>query len=282
MTWPTESSITTGDGLQLRTFRWLPKEAPRALVFIVHGYGEHSGRYAWAAEQLVSRGYAAFAIDHRSHGKSGGEPRAYIDSIPQVVADLKQFVDQVSAEFPHIRRFMLGHSMGGLIAWSYTVRHQDTLSGLISSGAAIDADANVSPAVAAIGELLAKIAPKMPFLDLAPMAELAANPDVAPAFEADPLTYKGKMRIGIGIAISHEARYIKKRLGEVMIPVLILHGELDKIVNPSGSKRAFEAVGSAQRTHLVYEGMRHEILNERERDIVMSDILGFINGLAEK
>jgi alpha-beta hydrolase superfamily lysophospholipase len=133
--------------------------------------------------------------------------------------------------------------------------------------------------LAAAGDILARVIPEVPFLDLAPREELATNPEVGPAFERDPLTYKGKMRIGIGAAINREAKYVKTRLHEVSIPVLILHGELDKIISPTGSQRAFDTVRSVHKTHRVYPGLRHEILNERERDIVMADILAFIDGM---
>jgi len=268
--------LTTSDGLKLHTVRWVPQE-PKASVIIVHGLGEHSGRYVPMAEALIARGYAVFALDHRSHGRSEGEPRSFILPLEWAVADLQQYVDRVRAEFPALPVFMIGHSMGGLIAWSYTIRFGETLSGLVSSGAAIDADANVSPLLITVGEVLTSIIPKVPFVDGAPISELAYNPEIAPAFRADPLNYKGKLRIGFGTAINREAKFVKARLHEVRLPVLILHGADDRIVNPSGSQRAYDSVRSADKTLHLFPKMKHEIFNENDRAQVFALMLDWLD-----
>ena len=101
---------------------------------IAHGAGEHSGRYAHVAARLVSEGYAVYAIEHRGHGRSGG-PRALIDRMAYAVADLDALVAIAAGRHPGSQVFLLGHSMGATISLSYTLAHQDRLSGLILSGA---------------------------------------------------------------------------------------------------------------------------------------------------
>lgn len=269
-------TFKTSDNLTLHTARWLP-DSPRAAVILVHGYGEHSGRYEHVAQALAANGYAVFALDHRAHGKSEGTPRALIQSIDTVVADLKQYVDAVSAEFPHLRRFMLGHSMGGLITWGFIVRHQEDLSGAVISGAPVDADANVSPLLVTFANLVNRVSPAIALIDLTPLDELSHNPQNKEQFAADPLNYHGKLPIGTGVAINEEAKYVRTKLPEVTLPVLLLYGEDDMIVNPSGSHTAYELIASPDKTKKGYSAMKHEIMNELEKATVIADIIAWLD-----
>ena len=275
----TTGSITAQDGIRLHTVSWIP-DSPRAGVVLAHGYGEHSGRYTHVAEALAGRGYAVFAIDHRAHGRSGGEPRALMPPFDIITADLDQFVRGVKAQHTLPRWFILGHSMGGLITWGYAVRHPDVFDGLISSGAAINADANVPAALVTIANLLDRVAPALALVDAAPLAELASNPEIAPAFAADPLNYKGKMRVRTGVSINNEAKFVRSHLHEVTRPALLLYGEDDRIVNPSGSKLAYEQIRSTDKRIIGYPGMKHEIMNERDRAVVLNDILAWLDAHA--
>ncbi|MBE2184760.1 MAG: alpha/beta hydrolase [Anaerolineae bacterium] len=269
-------TFKTSDNLSLHTARWIP-DSPRAAIILVHGYGEHSGRYQHVARALVDRGYAVFALDHRAHGKSEGTPRALVRSIATVVADLKKYVEAVSAEFPHLPRFMLGHSMGGLITWGYIVRHSGDLSAAVISGAPVNADANVSPLLLGFANLANKISPALALVDLTPLVELSHNPQNQEQFAADPLNYHGKLPVGTGVAINEEARFVRSQLPEVTLPALIIYGEDDKIVNPSGSHTAYELIASADKTEKGYPAMKHEILNEIENAVVINDIINWLD-----
>lgn len=274
------STFKTADNLALHTARWMP-ESPRAAIILVHGYGEHSGRYEHIAQALAASGYAVFALDHRAHGKSEGTPRALIRSIAAVVADLKKYVDAITAEFPHLPRLMLGHSMGGLITWGYIVRHGSDLSGAIISGAPVNADANVSPLLIGFANLANKISPALALVDLTPLGELSHNPQNQEQFAADPLNYHGKLPVGTGVAINSEAKFVRSKLPEVTLPVLIIYGEDDKIVNPSGSTAAYALIASSDKTIKGYPAMKHEIMNELENDVVIKDIIQWLDAHVE-
>lgn len=121
--------MTTLDGLKLYVKEW-PVENPKAAVVLVHGYGEHIGRYEYVAAALNRAGYTVSGADHRLHGRSEGFPRAYVTEIDQLVDDLKLVWDKAKAKHPDKPTFMLGHSMGGLVATCFALRHQDEMQGL--------------------------------------------------------------------------------------------------------------------------------------------------------
>ncbi len=272
---PTNNCFTA-DGLTLYTKTAVPEGDPRAVVLVVHGYGEHSGRYQHVIERLVSSGYAAAALDHRGHGKSEGE-RAYCETMDQFVDDLKVYFDQIRTAQPGKKIFVLGHSMGGLISLAFTERYQREIAGLIVSGAPVIADANVSPLLVLVGKVLNRVAPKLHLLDTGKPGILSSDPQVDIDWENDPLTNKKPMRVRLGVELNRMAGEVRKHLGDLQLPVLILCGVDDQLVNPAGSQLAYEQVASVDKTLKRYTGMRHEILNEVDKEIVLSDIVDWLN-----
>lgn len=269
----------SSDGLKIMTEHWLPKDH-KALVVLVHGYGEHSGRYRHVVKALTTAGYAVFTLDHRGHGQSEGV-RAYFDSFDQPVNDLKDYVDSIRTDHENDTMFILGHSMGALITLAYTLRNPDNVAGIVVSGAPVNADANVSPALVTLGNILTKIIPKQPFVKLVPLDTLSRDPAVVRAFERDPLTYKGNMRIRMGTALNDTAKWVRERLEELKLPMLIVYGEEDKLVNPSGSRLIYEKASATDKTIRSYPNLRHEIMNEPERDTVIADIVAWLDGHVE-
>src|SRR5690606_29357733 len=270
----------SSDGLKIMTEHWLPKEY-KAIVVVVHGYGEHSGRYRHVIRALTDAGYAVFTLDHRGHGQSEGL-RAYFDSFDQPVNDLRDYINNIREDHDEERLFILGHSMGALITLAYTLRYPEGLAGIIVSAPPVNADANVSPALVRLGNILTKVIPKQPFVKLVPLETLSRDPDVIRAFEKDPLTYKGNMRVRMGTALNDTAKWVRERLEELKLPMLVLYGEDDKLVNPSGSQLLYEKAASADKTLKSYPELRHEILNEPEREIVIADIIAWLDARAEK
>jgi alpha-beta hydrolase superfamily lysophospholipase len=255
----------------LHTESWLPNAAPKALLLLVHGYGEHLGRYRHVAAYFVGKGYAVSAIDHRGHGQSEGL-RAYAERFDQFVSDLHRYVQQIKSAHAGLPLFMLGHSMGALITLAYTAQHQAELTGVIVSGSPVNADANVSPLLVAVGNVLTNVIPKVPFLSFGSMDILSRDPAVVRAFEADPLTWKQPMRIRLGTEINHTAGRVRAALPSFRVPMLILHGADDQMVAPSGSQVAHDTTGSPDKTLKLYAGLRHEIMNEPEQGQVFADI----------
>jgi acylglycerol lipase len=269
----------SSDGLKIMTEHWLPKDH-KAIVMVVHGYGEHSGRYRHVIRALTDANYAVFTLDHRGHGQSEGL-RAYFDSFDQPVNDLKDYIYSIRADHDE-NVFILGHSMGGLITLAYALRYPLGLAGIVVSAPPVNADANVSPALVKLGSVLTKIIPKQPLVKLVPLETLSRDPAVIRAFERDPLTYKGNMRVRMGTAMNDTAKWVREHLEELKLPLLVVYGEDDKLVNPSGSQLVHEKATSEDKTIKAYPELRHEIMNEPERDTVIGDIIAWLDGHLEK
>lgn len=266
----------TNDGLNLFTAHALPAGEAKAVVLLVHGYGEHSGRYEHVVAHLVRGGYAVYTLDHRGHGRSEGV-RAYCDTMDQFVDDLKLYFDQIKAAQPGKKIFVVGHSMGALISLGFTRRYQAEIAALVISGAPVNADANVAPAMIALGKALTRIVPKMHLLPMSEAGILSRDPEIDRAWDADPLTNKKPMRVRLGVEINKMARDVRDHLADLRLPILILHGADDKLVNPSGSQLAYDRASSTDKTLRFYPGMRHEIMNEIGKETVLDEIVDWLD-----
>ena len=263
-----EGHFQGAGGLRIHRRSWLPDGTPKAAVVLAHGGAEHSGRYAWVAEQLTGAGYAVHALDHRGHGRSEG-PRGYVDRFANAVADLDQVV--LEAEQPV---FLLGHSMGGCLALLYAIDHQDRLQGLILSAPLASLDGVAKP-LRITARLLEKVAPK------AGVHQVDANgvstdPEVVRAYENDPLVYRGKLSARTVVEIDDAVTAIAERVDRITIPLLVLSSPGDTIVEPAGAERVHAGAGSADKTFHRYDGFAHELLNEPDRQRVMDDILSWL------
>ena len=260
-----------------RSFRlvhrsWLPDGVPKAVAVVVHGIGEHMGRYTHVVEALVQRGYGVHMLDHRGHGASEGV-RAHVERFDYFVADLHLLVRKAKDGHHGLPTFMIGHSMGGLIATHYALRHQAELDGLVLSGPALQIGDDVSPMIKRLSGLIATLVPRLPIVPMAVSSEslLSRDPAVDAAVLADALVYKGKVRARIGHELVKAAGDARSRLEELRLPLLIMHGTDDKIANPQGSLRLYEQVASSDKTLKLWQDCRHEIFNELEK----ADVIAF-------
>jgi acylglycerol lipase len=261
------ASIRGARGVEIFYQSWLPDAPARAALIIVHGLGEHSDRYEHVAQALTGDGIAVYACDHRGHGRSQG-PRAVVD-VADVVADVDQLVVLAAGEQPDTPVFMLGHSLGGMIAVRYALDHQARLSGLVLSGALATVDA--SPALRRIGRLVSAVAPRAPMIALD--AELVSrDPAVVAAYRADPLVHHGRIPARTAAQIADTTAAFPEQVGAIMLPTLILYGTADGLCPPAGSVMLGEQLGSTDVSIRAYEGLYHEILNEPERATVIGDV----------
>jgi acylglycerol lipase len=252
---------------------WIPGGPPAAVVVIAHGAGEHSGRYEHVAARLVDAGYAVYALDHRGHGQSDG-PRALIEHVDLTVSDLDQLVVLAQAAHPGLPVFLLGHSMGAMIALRYAPAHQDRLSGVILSGA-LAALEDVPAPLRFVGQLLSRIAPRAPLIAIDPSL-VSRDPAVVQAYLDDPLVHHGKLPARTAAQIADTVASFPESVGAITVPILIMYGTADALCPPAGSVMVGERVGSADRTITPYEGLFHEILNEPERETVLDAVCGWL------
>lgn len=242
-------------------------------MVIAHGAFEHGTRYAHVAESLARTGFATYALDHRGHGRSEG-PRMNIGRMAHVVGDLDRLMALAGERHPGAHRFLLGHSMGGAIALEYALAHQDRLAGLILSGPAVDVSA-VSSLQFRIAKLVSAIAPNLGMLKV-DSSEISRDPEVVRAYDDDPLVYGGKAPARSIAEVLTAAERFPRRVGELELPLLIVHGSDDTLAAPAGSQLVYDRAGSPDKTLKLYDGLYHEVLNEPEKDGVIGDLVGWL------
>lgn len=269
-----EGTFTSFDGLAIHHQTWLPEGDPKASIMLVHGLGEHSGRYAHVAARLTAAGYAVHALDHRGHGKSGGK-RAFVKAYDEFMSDLAQFRSIIESEHPGTPLVVLGHSMGGNLALSHVLDHQDGVAGLVLSGPAIQASDELSPAQVKVLSLVAKVAPGLRPRGLDASA-ISRDPDVVAVYRADPLVFTGKISAGLGSALLGAIDSFPARYPSLTLPILIMHGTDDRLTPIAGSKALEAGSTNATVTSHYYEGLYHEIFNEPEKERVLDDLVSWL------
>jgi acylglycerol lipase len=262
-------------GLELYWQGWLPEDAPpRAVVVLAHGASEHGGRYAWTAEKLAERGYALYAIDHRGHGKSEGD-RAVIDRMRHAVEDLDTLVERVQTSHGGLPLVLLGHSMGGAVALSYTIENEDKLDALVLSAplAALEA---ASPVTRAVGRVLSAVAPGLGVFAIDSTA-VSRDPQVVADYDADPLNYHGRLPARTVAELSSAIDGFPEGVERFRLPMLVMHGTADRLTPIAGSEMVADRAGSADKTFKRYDDLYHELLNEPERQQVLDDIADWLD-----
>lgn len=256
---------------------WQPDGASHAVVVLVHGIGEHMGRYAHVCAALVERGYAVLALDHRGHGASEGR-RGSIRYFDDFVDDLHLVVQRAAELHAGLPIFMLGHSLGGLIAVRYTLRHGDQLAGLVLSGPALHVGDDAPALLRKLSRVLAALAPNLPIVPVAKgTGLLSRDPAIDQAFRDDPLCYRGKVRARMGYEILRASADACARFAEIYVPLLIMHGAADRVTNPSGSAALYQAARSIDKTLKLWPDSRHEIFNELDKRDVLDYMLDWLD-----
>ena len=269
----TESTFEGVAGFKIFYRSWRPAEKARGVVVIVHGFNSHSGQYTWVAEQLVASGLAVYALDLRGRGKSDGE-RFYVEKFDHYVSDVSSFVRLAKSQEPGLPVFVLGHSAGGVISCVYALEHQAEIAGLICESFAFQVPA---PDFAlAVLKGLSHVAPHAHVLKLK-NEDFSRDPKVVESMNNDPLIAHEVQPTQTVAEMVRADERLKKEFPLIKLPLLILHGTLDKATKPSGSKLFHETAGSSDKTLKLYEGHFHDLLNDLDKQVVMSDIQTWLN-----
>ena len=270
-----EGIFEGADGFQLFERWWVPEGETKAVVVIVHGLAEHSGRYSHVAKGLNENGYAVYSFDLRLHGRSGGA-KAFVKSFDDYLADLDVFLARVREKEPLKPLFVLGHSMGGTITTLYEITRKPDIRGLMLSGAALKMGDDIAPILITLSGIIGTILPKLPTVKLDSGA-ISRDPQVIRSYDADPLNYRGGTPARTGAEIVRATKIIGERMEAIEVPLLIMHGTADRLANIEGSKELNDRASSSDKTLKLYEGLYHEILNEPENEEVIADIVEWMN-----
>jgi len=269
-------SLRTADGLTLALGEWAPAAPSRGTVLLVHGLGEHMGRYAHVAAALCARGWQVFAYDQRGHGSSEGA-RGRLSAVDDLLFDLAGVIDAVRARSPD-PLVLLGHSLGGLVVARFVAGglevprpawHRE-VDALVLSSPALATEMTLSQK--AMLAVLGTLAPNLAVANGLKPAWISRDPAVVAAYEADPLVHD---RIAPRLArfVVDGGPFVCASASRWQLPTLLLYAGSDRCVDARGSAAFAAAAPKDVVTARVFEPLFHEIFNEPERAEVLS-VLG--------
>lgn len=271
-----ESTFPGANGVTLHTVVWSPDtqdhSEPLADIVLIHGLGEHSGRYRPVAEVLTSAGFQVSALDLRGHGRTTGGTRGTVDNFDLMVDDAARFVAAVRSDRP---LFLYGHSMGGLVTMRLAERSQDGIRGIVLTSPALVPAESIPKILVKLANIIGKVAPKLPTIALEGEA-ISRVQSVRDDYDNDPLNYRGKLTAGTGRQINLAMAKALSEAAKVTAPLLILHGDADRLASIEGSRRLSKAVSCSDCTLQEWPGAFHELHHEPERAEVLTTITDWL------
>ena len=271
-----EGKFSAKDGFSIFWKAFFPDGKPKAVVHIIHGYAEHIDRYKNVIDEIVPAGYAVIGNDHRGHGRSDGK-RGHVNSFQEYINDERQFSqDVVKPLFPDIPYFMLGHSMGSLIAINYVEQYPEGMQALILSGTGSRPGPGINKIMIIALKILSRLLPSIHVKSPLPPEFISRDPEVVKAYVDDPYVYN-VLTPRLGEQMNTYIVIGAQNAGKIKLPVLIQRGSED--TSFSGQKDLFDAIGSQDKTFKVYQGLRHEVYNElpQDRKIVLADLHAWLD-----
>lgn len=266
--------IEVNPSLLLWGQQWMPKGPPGAIVAIVHGYDEHSSRYNHVADYFVGKNIGVVSCDLRGHGRSPGK-RVFVRSFDEYVDDATALFTWIRREYPDVTIFWYGHSMGAAVSVLFCLEHQNVLAGLITTGGAFMPGDDISPLLIKVSRVMGRILPMLPTIAL-DADGLSRDKAVVDAYNEDPLVSRKPFYARVGAEMMRAFATIEQRASELQLPLLIMHGTKDRLVNPEGSYMLYEKAGSKDKTLKMYDGWYHELVNEPEKQLVLDEMAEWI------
>lgn len=256
-------------------YRFDTAGTPKAVILLVHGLGEHAGRYSSWAAMFNERGISLRAFDLPGHGRSAGK-RSVMPSLEKVYETIDLMLAGLSSEHPGVPLFIYGHSLGGGIVLNYLIRHRPSVKGAIVTSPWIFLSETPPKAKVILSKLMKGLVPGMTQPSGLKTEYLSREPEVEARYSADPLVH-GLISVGLYCSVTDAAAESLSRAGEINVPLLLAHGRDDKITSPAGSVRVAEAAPKA--TLKLWEGGYHELHNDILRDDHFDFIVEWIDTL---
>ena len=268
---------TSFDGLKMYSKGWSPDGEPKGMVCLVHGHGEHIGRYEHVGAAFAGAGYAMLGFDLRGHGKSGGA-RGHAPSFEAFFKDIDGFLREAAGRYPSAPRFIYGHSLGGLLSLAYATSRKADARGMIVSSPGLRTALHEQKAKVAIANALGALIPTVTLASGLNPEHVSRDPQVVSAYVNDPLVHD-KMTLGFGRAALQATSSIFEQAGKLALPVLLAYCSADKLTYPRGSE---EFAGLAPRglvTLKRFDGLYHEPHNEPEKAEVLKAYIQWLDEL---
>ena len=254
-----------GSGLFYRS--WLKADQANAVVLISHGLGEHSGRYEHVAEAFNASGFHVFALDHLGHGQSPGK-RAFVSRFGELTDGVAELRAHIARELPSLPVFLVGHSLGGLIAASMILDAEQDYVGLLMTGPALGVPTPPPAWQVFLLRVFSAVAPGFKALELDASA-ICRDPTVVEDYVADPLVHHENIPARMVVSLFDEGARVMSRAKDINLPLLLLHGAEDQLTSASASTEFVDMVASSDKQCTIYEGMYHELFNEPEQEDIL-------------
>lgn len=274
----TESPYRASDGCVLHTFRWSSRAtdaSPNAVVVIMHGYGEHCGRYREVAEALVRAGYLACGFDARGHGRSPGQ-RGHIASYDRYVDDIHGYATELRKRHPGLPLIILGHSNGGLITLRMVQTRSPVADGLILTAPLVALQSGHQPMPRWMAQVLAAAVKRLPVPSGIKSEELTHDLQIVAAHKRDKLNHNWSTP-GWYVAATGAMLEVFANPQSVTLPMLVFEADSDPIVVGEAVTRVFNAVGSKDKELVVCKNSLHELLNEIGREDTFRRITSWLS-----
>ena len=278
-----EFSRTTPDGQELYYQSWAPEGGaaaqPKGVVCLVHGLGEHSGRYAHVGEALNRAGYVLLGFDQRGHGKTAGK-RGVTPRFERVMDDVGLLLDVAADRYTGRPRFLYGHSMGGNWVLNYAIRRRPNIAGVVSTSPGLRTAFKPPAAQVFAGKILNKLAPTFVMANGLELAAISRDPATVAAYQADPLVHD-KMSARLGMDILQQGEWAIEHAGEFPpIPLLLVHGACDRLTSaPATEEFAKKVKGNV--TLKLWPECYHETHNDPEKAEVIAYMIAWLDGIKE-
>lgn len=257
----TTAHWTTSDGLSLFAQSWTV-ESPKAVLGIIHGMGEHSGRYAHMAAAMNAVGISVVAYDHRGHGRSGGK-KGHTPSFELLLDGVDRLIEEMGKMAPSVPQFLFGHSMGGNVVLNHALRRLPKVNGIIASGPYLRLAFEPPAIQVALAKLVKGILPALGQPTNLDASAISRDPEVVRAYMNDPLVH-GRITPAFFVEIDGAARYAMAHAADLELPLLIYHGSEDRLTSHDASAE-FASKAKGDVTWKSWDGLYHECHNEPEQ-----------------
>jgi alpha-beta hydrolase superfamily lysophospholipase len=265
----TELTLKSNDSLTLIGRQWTPAAAARGVVTLIHGIGEHVGRYSHVAAALNQAGYAMLGYDLRGHGRSEGR-RGFTPSYDAYLDDIDLFLGEARARFPGKPIFLYGHSLGGNLVLFYGLQRKPELAGVVASSPQLRLAFKPPAWKTTMGRLMFNLWPGFSMPSGLELAALSRDPEVVRAYAADPLVHD-RVSARLGIGLIDVGNWLLDHAAEWSLPLLVFAGNADRLTSSEAS-REFAAKVRGDFTLKIWDGLYHETHNEPEQ----SDVIGLM------
>ena len=261
------------DGMKLSGYLWQPTETPKALINLVHGFGEYSERYDHWAMRFVENGFVVHAIDYRGHGKSDGR-RGHINSFDDFLNDIDVLVKESKKLYPDLPQFIYGHSLGGNIVTNYILKREDNVKGAVISSPWYQLAFNPSVLTIFFARMIKKIFPKFTQKAKLDVKGLTHDKYIVERYLTDPLVHE-KISAKMFFEIYNAGNWTLNHSDKLNIPVLLQHGNSDPITSHKASQEFYKRAKELNKDIMYkeWEGMYHELHNESKQD----EVFEFVN-----